>query len=82
MEEYREVLAGLTMRVNRASKLLEEPNRPSLLAMVAFSFSADLDLDRWIVDYFKRKHTYILNQKQNFLNMKKDLLCFLQKESR
>ena len=82
MEEYREVLEGLTMRVNRASKLLEEPNRPSLLAMVAFSFSADLDLDRWIVDYFKRKHTYILNQKQNFLNMKKDLLCFLQKESR
>ena len=82
MEAYREVLDGLTLRVSRSSRLLEEANQASLLAMVAFSFSSDLDLDRWIADFFRRKHTYILDPKQNFLYMKKDFLCFLQKQSR
>lgn len=73
IDQYEEVLDDLTLNVDNTSKLLDEHNRPSLIAMVAYSFENDIDLDEWIVDYFKRNSTYIRNTKENFLHMKQDL---------
>lgn len=77
VEQYEEVLDDLTLNVNNSSKLMDKQNRPSLVAMVAYSFEHDIDLDNWIVDYFGRNNTYIRDQKENFLHMKEDLDNYL-----
>ena len=46
---YQEILEDLSLNVDHSSKLLEEANRPSLLALVAYSIEMDMDLDIWIV---------------------------------
>lgn len=73
VEQYEEVLDDLTLNVDNTSKLMDEYNRPSLVALIAYSFENDIDLDDWIVDYFKRNDMYIRNQRENFLHMKQDL---------
>lgn len=75
VDQFEEVLEELTLYVDPSSKLLDRQNRPSLVAVVAYSFARDIDLDRWIVDYFGRNKTgaYIRNQKDNYLRMKQDL---------
>ena len=73
IEQYVEVLEDLTLNVDNSSKLLEENNKFSLIAIVAYSFDKDIDLDDWIVDFFSRNDIYIKNQKENYIYMKKDL---------
>lgn len=82
MEQYLEVLEDLTLNVDNTSKLLDEGNKASLTALVAYSFQADIDLDDWIVDFFKRKSDYIVNQKDNYKDMKKDLLKYMKNINR
>lgn len=82
IEEYTEVLDGLTLNVDNSSKLLEERNALSLVALVAYSFDKNIDLDEWIVDFFKRKNTYIRNQKENYLYMREDLDKYVRREKR
>ncbi|MBT9778859.1 hypothetical protein GPL15_20475 [Clostridium sp. MCC353] len=79
IDQYMEVLEDLTLNVDNSSKLLDEKNRMSLIAMTAYSFQADIDLDDWIVDFFKRKKTYINDQKENYLDMKADLLNYIKR---
>lgn len=74
---FEEVLEDLTLNVDNSSKLLDQENRPSLIALVADSFAKDIDLDDWIVDYFKRNGTYLRDQKNNFLHMRQDLKKYL-----
>ena len=76
---YEEVLDDLTLEVDNNSKLLEDRNLNSLLAMVAYSFLKDIDLDRWLPDFFKRNSTYKKDQKENYNYMVKDLTKFLHK---
>ena len=45
--------------------------------MVAYSYNADIDLDEWLTEYAKNNNTYDVNQKDNFLHMKKDLMQFI-----
>lgn len=78
-DQYEEVLNDLTLNVDNSSKLLDEQNRASLVAIVAYSFDNDIDLDSWIVDYFERNNKYIRNQKENFIHMKQDLKKYIQK---
>ena len=78
IDQYIEVLEDLTLNVDNSSKLLHEKNRLSLTAMVAYSFQADIDLDDWIVDFFQRKKTYIADQKENYSDMKSDLLNYIK----
>ena len=76
--QFEEVLDDLTLNVDNSSKLLDENNRPSLVAIVAYSFKNDIDLDEWIVDYFKNNKLYFINQKKNYLHMKNNLDEYLQ----
>lgn len=73
---YEDILEGLIRKVKGASKLLEERNRPSLIAIVAYSFEEDVDLDEWIVEYFKSNSTYLTDQKENYLCMAEDLRLY------
>ena len=57
--------------VKIGAKLRDKENRLSLLAMVAYSYKEDMDLDDWFTQYVKGD-TYYTNQKVNFLHMKND----------
>ena len=74
---YQNMLDDLTLNVDNNSKLLNEENLPSLLAIIAYSCRNDIDLDDWFVHYFKNNNSYIHNKKQNFLHMQQDLNKFL-----
>lgn len=66
--ESLDILLENTVKVG--SKLRNEENRPSLLAMMVYSYKEDKDLDDWLAVYAKSNTTYIVNQKKNFLHMK------------
>lgn len=42
--------------------------------MVAYSYKEDVDLDDWMAAYARKNHTYLADQKKNYLRMVKDLL--------
>ena len=69
IEFYSEMLDGLTLEVDNNTKLLDEHNRPSLVALVAYACENDIDLDEWIKSYFAANVSYILNQQQNYIHM-------------
>lgn len=73
MDFYEETLDGLESNAIRdGSKLLDQANRMSLLAMVAFSYKHDVDLDEWLVDYATNNNTYFVDQRKNYLHMVND----------
>lgn len=80
LEFYRIVLDDLTVEVDNNSKLLEQNNIKSLIALVAYSSVKDIDLEEWIADYFKRNNTYYKDQKENYLYMVNDLNHFLKQK--
>lgn len=80
LELYREVLSDLTLNVDNNSRLLEKNNLFSLLGIVAFSFEKDIDLDKWIVEYFDKNKMYMLDQSRNYSIMKNDVLNFYHKK--
>ncbi len=74
---YRETLDDLENAAIRAgSKLRDEQNRLSLLAMVAFSYKEDRDLDEWMKVYAKKNKTYFADQRKNYMHMRKDFDLF------
>ena len=66
------------------SEFLSESNRPSFVALVACAVKEDTDylLGGWLSEYEKRKEPLILNQKENFLQMKKDFERFVVAQGR
>ncbi|MFR3116258.1 MAG: DUF262 domain-containing protein [[Clostridium] symbiosum] len=76
---YQEILEDLSLNVDHSSKMLEEANRPSLLALVAYSIEMDMDLDIWIVEFFKKNAAYCSNQAENYKNMVKELTAYFRK---
>lgn len=68
-EEDLNVLLDNTVKIG--SKLRDKENHISLLAMVAYSYKEDADLDEWFAQYTKRD-TYYADQKFNFIHMKND----------
>ena len=82
MECYEETLNDLTDKTVRYdSDLLEDENRPSLLAMVAYSFKNDVDLDSWMEDFASRTSSYLKNQCKNYAFMVHDLLNYQKQHS-
>lgn len=66
--------------VKIGAKLRDEENHLSLLAMIAYSYKEDTDLDKWFAQYAK-KDTYYSDQKANFLHMKNDFEQYLNKSA-
>ena len=58
--------------IRDGSKLLDIANRLSLLAMVAYSYKNDVDLDDWLEDYAAKNNTYYMDQHKNYSNMLND----------
>lgn len=73
VEQYSEVLDDLTLNVDNSSRLLERQNRLSLIALVAYSFKNDVDLDDWIISFFDKHRSYNSNQMENYMSMKNDV---------
>lgn len=66
IEFYSNILDDLTIEVDNNTKLLDEHNRPSLIALVGYACENDIDLDEWIKQWFSANAMYALNQKRNF----------------
>lgn len=83
MEVYNDTLNDLISRTikdgSKESKLFEPENRISLLAMVAYSYKDDVDLDEWLTHYAKNNNTYLNNQRENYLSMLTDFKDFANK---
>ena len=75
IELYSDILDDLTLEVDNDTKLLDEHNRPSLVALVGYACQNDIDdkLVEWIKSFFVNNAMYILNQRENFTYMKKSL---------
>lgn len=73
IELYSDMLDDLTLEVNNDTKLLDEHNRPSLIALVGYACENDIDLDEWIKQWFSTNTMYILNQKRNFEIMRDNI---------
>lgn len=73
MDCYEETLDGLENNTIRdGSKLLDVANRLSLLAMVAYSYKNDVDLDDWMEEYASNNNTYFMDQSKNYSHMVND----------
>ena len=73
MDFYEETLDSLENNTIRdGSKLLEVANRLSLLAMVAYSYKNDVDLDDWLEEYAANNNTYFMDQRKNYSHMIND----------
>lgn len=80
LEDYEDTLDKLLDNtVKDGSRLLDERNRPSLLAMMIYSYKEDKDLDEWMSDYAKKNNTYFVDQKKNFLHMKNSFEQYIKK---
>lgn len=70
---YEKSLTDLENNTIRdGSKLLEVANRLSLLAMVAYSYNNDVDLDDWLEEYAANNNTYFMDQRKNYSHMVND----------
>ena len=78
IEDYKEDLERLTCDVDNDTRLLDEYNLPSLLAIIAYTYKEDIIMDEWFVDFFKNNNTYTRNQKENYLNMKASLEDYIK----
>lgn len=71
---YKESLKDLKdMAIKDGSKLLQEDNNLSLLAMVVYSYKEDIDLEEWLTEYAANNNTYFKDQRKNFYHMVNDL---------
>ena len=83
MELYNGTLDDLEFEtIKDGSKLLDKQNRPSLLAMVAYSYKEDTDINDWLEKYAKENNMYLADQKRNYVHMKKDFERFCLAKSR
>ena len=70
---YRESLEDLKdVTIKDGSKLLQEDNNLSLLAMVVYSYKEDIDLEEWLTEYAKNNNTYFKDQRKNYYHMLND----------
>ena len=80
IDVYEKTLKDLEDKTIRdGSKLLNKENQLSMLAMVAYSYKNDVDLDDWMEDYAAHNNMYMPNQTMNFLHMVDSLKTYNQK---
>ena len=77
IEEYEEFYEDdLKIEVDNSSKLLEESNTKSMLALVAYVMNSNIKLNafkKWLVDFFNQNDTYKTNQTENYIYMRDSL---------
>ena len=75
IEIYSDMLDDLVVEVDNDTKLLDEHNRPSLVALVGYACENEIDdkLVAWIKNFFVNNFTYKLNQRENYIDMKNSL---------
>ena len=75
VEFYSDMLDDITLEVDNDTKLLDEHNRPSLIALVGYACQNEIDdkLVEWIKNFFVNNAMYMLNQRENFIHMKNSL---------
>ena len=61
------------------SKLLDIANRLSLIAMVAYSYKNDVDLDDWLEEYAANNNIYFIDQRKNYSHMVNDFILYQKK---
>lgn len=66
--------------IDKNSCILDWQNEKSMLAIIAYSFYHDIDLDNWIKEYSKKYPKYISDQDKNFLHMKENLEEYIKIE--
>lgn len=71
MDDFRKNKA-----INEHSAVFNYQNELSFLAMIAYSFKVDRDLDKWLVDYTHRNIICSSNQVENLENMINDFKIF------
>lgn len=79
---YEDCLNDLTLNVDNNTHLLDKQNHASLIAIIAYACDKDIYMDSWFVEFFKRNHTYMLNQKDNYLHMKADIEKYIADEEK
>lgn len=73
MEFYRETLDTLEERtIKIGSKLRDQENHLSLLAMVVYSYREDVDLEDWLTKYASEHREYLRDPGENFRCMRED----------
>ena len=83
MDCYKETLESLENNTIRdGSKLLEVANHLSLLAMVAYSYKNDVDLDKWMEIYAANNNMYLADQRKNYIRMVNDFENYNKKCNR
>ncbi|MDE6404105.1 MAG: DUF262 domain-containing protein [Lachnospiraceae bacterium] len=73
--ESLDVLLDDTVKIG--SKIRSAGNRPSLLAMMVYSYKEDKDLDEWMAVYAGKHTGYLVDQRKNFQQMRADFERFL-----
>lgn len=65
---YSDMLDDYTLEVDNNTKLLDERNRPSLVALVGYACENECDEEftEWIKQWFAANTVYILNQQRNY----------------
>ena len=79
INDYEGDLEILSLDVDNKNKLLEEKNKPSLIAIIAYSYKNDEEIDHWFKHFFDNNNTYICCQKENYLYMLNDLRKYNKK---
>lgn len=82
LEFYRDSLkdlAGRTMKYG--TELWQRKNRLSLLAIVAYSYQEDVDLEEWISGYVEKNPSNGADQRKNFRHMVLDLKKYMEKQN-
>lgn len=87
IEFHNDNLESWTVGIPEDSKIHDQKNKPSIIAIAAYVFENDNDCDdetmiEWFADYENRNKNYILNQKDNFLHMKNDLERFISNKNK
>lgn len=79
LEFYRDSLEDLVRRTMRyGSELWQRENRLSLLAMVAYSYREDVDLEEWLTLYMQKNTSSGFDQRKRYQHMVSDLKRFSQ----
>ena len=63
------------------SKLLHNENRQSMLAIVAYAYKNDIDLEKWMEEYASNNNTYFVDQKKNYLHMVEDVIAYNKRKA-